>query len=92
MYTVTWRKPALDEFARIVDYTKIEWGQIQADKLVLLFEQATDSLVSSPKIGRRIRRKNAYVLVLSKIPFVMLYELLEEEIFINQIIHMSKRR
>jgi len=92
MYKVTWRKPAHNELLHIIDYTKTEWGREQAGKLVDIFEQAIFALARSPKLGRKVRRKNVYVRVLSKVPFVILYEFDEEEVFINQVIHMSRRR
>jgi plasmid stabilization system protein ParE len=92
MYKATWRKPALDDLARIVDYTKTEWGQTQATKLIATFEQATEALSESPKIGRKARRKNVYVFVLSRVPFVILYDFDGQYIFVNQVIHTSRRR
>ncbi len=92
MYKATWRNPALDDLSRIVGYTKTEWGQAQAIKLIAIFEQATEALSESPKIGRKVRRKNVYVFVLSKVPFVILYDFDGQEIFVNQVIHTSKRR
>ena len=92
MYKVTWRKPALDDVAKIVTYTKIEWGIAQADKIVDIFEQTTRFLSESPKIGKRVRRKNVYALVLSKVPFVVVYEMKGQDVIVNKVIHMSKRR
>lgn len=92
MYKATWRNPALDDLAHIVDYTEIEWGEAQAAKLIATFEQATRVLSESPELGRNVRRKNVYVFVLSKVPFVILYDFNGQEVFINQVIHTSKRR
>ena len=92
MHNVIWRKSAEDDVAQITYYTNIEWGHIQAEKLIEIFEQTTISLTESPKIGRRVRRKNVYVFTLSKVPFVILYEISGTDIFINQVIHMRKRR
>jgi plasmid stabilization system protein ParE len=92
MYKVTWRNPALRELENILDYTKSEWGHEQAIHLMILFKQMSHLLSSSPKIGKAIRRKNTFALVLSKVPFVVFYELCDDEVFVNQVIHMSKRR
>jgi plasmid stabilization system protein ParE len=92
MLKVTWREDALDEVSHIIRYTKAEWGHSQSKKLVELFEQAQNIIASSPKLGKQVRRKNVHVYILTKVPFVFLYEFNEEEIFINQVIHTSKRR
>jgi plasmid stabilization system protein ParE len=92
MLKVTWREDALDEVAHIIRYTKADWGNSQSKKLVEVFERAQNVIASSPKFGKRVRRKNVYVYILSKVPFVFLYEFEDEEIFINQVIHTSKRR
>ena len=92
MYKVTWRKLALDDVANIVIYTKKEWGITQADRVIEVFEQTTQFLSESPLLGKRVRRKNMFVLALSKVPFVVIYEMRERDVFVNKVIHMSKRR
>ncbi len=93
MYKVTWRKPALDDLSNIIEYTKTEWGSEQAGKLVDIFERVNSLLAESPKMGRRVRRENVYAWFLSKLPFVILYEFDDkEEVFVNQVIHTSRRR
>lgn len=93
MYKVTWLKPALDELVHIIEYTKTEWGREQAVKLVNIFEKVNSSLAESPKMGRRVRRENVYVWFVPKLPFVILYEFDDkEEVFVNQVIHTSRRR
>ena len=92
MYKVIWRKSALHDAGSIVVYTKIEWGQIQAEMIVDIFEQTTVFLSESPKLGRRVRRKNTYTLVLSKVPFVIVYQVSGESVYVIQVIHTSRRR
>jgi plasmid stabilization system protein ParE len=92
MLKVSWREDAINEVAHIVEYTKAEWGHSQSKKLVEVFEQAQNVIATSPKLGKRVRRKNVYVYILPKVPFVFLYEFNGEEIFINQVIHTSKSR
>jgi plasmid stabilization system protein ParE len=92
MYKVTWRKSALVDGGSIVTYTKTKWGQIQAGKVVDLLEQTTEFLSESPKMGRRVHRKNTFALVLPKVPFVIVYQISGENVYVNQVIHTSRRR
>ncbi len=92
MYIVKWSKPALDDAGYIVEYTKGKWGQIQAENVIAVLEQASLFISESPKMGRRVRRKNTFALVLSKLPFVIVYQISGENVFIKQIIHTSRRR
>ena len=92
MHKVIWRKSAEDDVAQITHYTNIERGHVQAGKLIEICEQATNFLAESPKMGRQVRRNNVYVFTLTKVPFVILYEINGSDIFINQVIHMRKRR
>ncbi len=92
MYKVKWHKSALDDVASVVTYTKNEWGKVQAGKVVGMLEQATVFLSESPRMGRRIRYKNTYALVLPKVPFVIIYQMSGVNVHIHQIIHTSRRR
>ena len=92
MYKVIWLKSALADAESLVTYTKSEWGQVQAEKLIDVLEQTTVFLSNSPKLSRRVRRKNTYVLVLPKVPFVIVYHMSEEKVYVNQVIHTSRRR
>ncbi len=88
---VTLRKQARVDFTKIIEYTENEWGFDQAAELVFIFETALMSLVDSPKLGRKIIRENSRALSLSKLPFVILYQIKGREIIVRQIIHMRKR-
>jgi plasmid stabilization system protein ParE len=92
MHKVTWRNPALSDLGQIINYTNREWGYAQAGKIIDLFEQTTRFLAGTPLVGRKARRKNVYILTLSKVPYVLVYEIIQDEIFVTQVIHMSKRR
>jgi plasmid stabilization system protein ParE len=92
MYTVRWRKSALDDATAIVTYTKNEWGVVQAEKLVAMFEQTTVFLSGSPKVGRPVRYKNTFALVMSKVPFVIVYQISGDNVYVHQVIHTSRRR
>lgn len=89
---VTLRKQARVDFTKIIEYTENEWGFDQTAELVFIFETAFLSLVGSPKLGRKIIRENSRALTLSKLPFVILYQIKGREIIVRQIIHMRKRR
>ena len=89
---VTWRKRARTDFTHILEYTENEWGFVQAASLVVVFETALSTLVESPLMGRKITRQNNRALVLSKVPFVIVYQIRGQEVIVRQIIHMRKRR
>jgi plasmid stabilization system protein ParE len=91
MYKVIWLKSAQEDAWSIVMYTKTEWGQIQAEKLIDILEQSTVFMTESPKLGRLVRSKNTYVLVLPKVPFVIVYYMIEEKVYVTQVIHTSRR-
>jgi plasmid stabilization system protein ParE len=92
MNYVTWRKRARTDFTHILEYTENEWGYAQAGSLVRVFETALATLVESPLIGRESDHLNSRALVLSEVPFVILYQVRGNEVIVRQIIHMSKRR
>jgi plasmid stabilization system protein ParE len=89
---VTWRKRARTDFTHILEYTENEWGYAQVASLVVVFETALSTLVESPLMGRKITRENNRALVLSKVPFVIVYQIRGHEVIVRQIIHMRKRR
>jgi plasmid stabilization system protein ParE len=89
---VTWRKRARTDFAHILEYTENEWGYAQAGSLVRIFETALITLVKSPLIGRETGHRDIRALVLSEVPYVILYQISNNEVVVRQIIHMRKRR
>lgn len=91
MNSVTLRNRARTDLVQIIEYTKKEWGKKQADELVAAFEIAFSSLVDSPLMGRKVVRRNNRALIVSKLPFMILYQVQGKEIMIRQIIHTSRR-
>ncbi len=83
---------AQQDLYKIQSYTNEVWGNLKAVELQMIIDRAYTRLVFSPFVGRRTNKKDTFVLTLGKLPFVMIYKIDDEFIYITQVIHNKRNR
>jgi toxin ParE1/3/4 len=86
-----WTQPAARDFTHICDYTRERDGPTAARRVALAIYEGVSSLTHFPQRGRPGRRLNTRELVLSGLPFVVVYRIREEVIEINRILHGAQQ-
>ena len=83
---------AQKDLYQIQIYTFEMWGNSKVIELQDIVDNAYHLLTFSPSVGKKIKIKNTYALVLGKLPFVMIYKIDDEYIYISQFIHTKRNR
>jgi toxin ParE1/3/4 len=81
-----WTEEAASDLERIADYL-VEHAPERAAQLVRAVYEAPVSLLTFPNRGRRGRREETRELVLSPLPYVVVYAVRGEVIYIVRILH-----
>jgi len=92
MLQVKWRASALSDAELIVTYTKDCWGQEKADVIIRLFAESAALLSRMPRLGRPLKDREVFALILQKVPFVFIYHIETEHVVIDQVLHTRRRR
>jgi plasmid stabilization system protein ParE len=88
---VRWTKPAADDLTHISDYTQEHFGPAQARRTALAIYEAADSLTTLPSRGRPGRKPNTRELVISGLPFVIIYRIRGDAIEITRVLHGAQK-
>ncbi len=83
---------AQNDLYKIQTYTFEMWGDSKAIELQNIVDSAYSFLTFSPFVGKKTKFKNTYALVLGRLPFVMIYKLDDDYIYISQFIHTKRNR
>jgi len=83
---------AQKDLYKIQTYTFKMWGDLKAVELQNIVDSAYRFLTFSPFVGKKTKFKNTYALVLGKLPFVMIYKVDDDYIYISQFIHTKRKR
>ena len=83
---------AQKDLYKLQTYTFEMWGNFKVVELQDIVESAYSFLTFSPFAGKKTNSKNTYALVLGKLPFVMIYKLDDNYIYISQFIHTKRNR
>ena len=92
MNQVRIRKQARKELEDILKYTKDNWGEQQVSIFINQFDDLLFYLSFSPHLGRKTKLLNTYTIPFSKLPFVILYEVKDDFVIVNKVIHTKCHR
>ncbi len=92
MHHIILRKRSCLAIARITEQTAEKWGNAKSTELTLIFQSALLTISESPLIGRRIKINNVFVLTLSKVPFVIVYQVTKDTVQIITVLHTKRNR
>ena len=92
MRQIILRKRAQLGLEQIVESTEQEWGNKQAVALVHFFRQSFLMIAEFPYIGRPYHGEDAMVYVMSKVPFVIIYQVKVDSVRIVKILHTKRNR
>lgn len=87
--TVIWTEGAAHDLAGIVDYIRQDNPEAGRRVAKTIFEEVL-SLVSMPYRGRKRLTDNSRELVFAPWPYVAVYEVIEDKVFIKAIRHTSR--
>ena len=88
---VRWTQPAADDLTHICDYTLDQFGPTQARSTALTIYESAESLCALPNRGRPGRIRNTRELIVSGLPFLIIYRIREGSIEINRVLHGAQK-
>lgn len=88
---IRWTGPALADFMRICDHSNLHFGPGRGRRTALQIYEAVDSLADFPNIGRVGRKADTSELVISGLPFLVVYRLNDGTIEIVRILHGAQK-
>ena len=89
---IHWTEPAIQDFTYICDQSTIQFGDdSRSRRTALRIYEAVDSLTAFPHIGRPGRKPGTSELVISALPFVVIYRLKNDSIEIVRILHGAQK-
>jgi toxin ParE1/3/4 len=87
---IVWRRAALDDLESIRGFIE----QDNPDAAARVYEairSAVDPLAAHPNIGRAGRVDGTRELVLSSLPYIVVYRIVEEQVRILAVMHTSRQ-
>jgi toxin ParE1/3/4 len=88
---VRWTQPAVDDLTQICEYTDERFGGIQARRAAIALFDGVESLRVLPNRGRPGRRANTRELVVTGLPFLIIYRLHDDAIEVTRILHSAQK-
>jgi addiction module RelE/StbE family toxin len=85
-----WTRGAADDLQRIADHL-IERAPTRAGDLVRTLYDAPRSLLTFPSRGRSGKRAGTRELVLSPLPYVIVYQVRGDQVIVVRILHGAQR-
>ena len=77
---VRWTQPAADDLLHICDYTAERFGAAQARRVADAIYESAASLHEMPNRGRPGRKPNTREMIISGLPFVIIYRVGQEAV------------
>ena len=88
---VRWTQPAADDLLHICDYTADHFGAVQARRVADAIYETATSLQEMPNRGRKGRKPGTREMLISGLPFVIIYRVGQEAVEIARILHTSQQ-
>ncbi len=88
---IRWTGLALADFTHICDHSDLHFGPVRGRRTALQIYEAVDSLAGFPNIGRSGRKAGTSELVISGLPFLVVYRLKDETVEIVRILHGAQK-
>jgi toxin ParE1/3/4 len=87
---IRWSPESAADFAGIVDYIS-EQNPSAADRIARTIYDSTTSLESFPRRGRPGRVEGTRELILSPLPFIIVYRIKDNLVEVARVLHGSQR-
>ncbi|MFZ0418747.1 MAG: type II toxin-antitoxin system RelE/ParE family toxin [Candidatus Sulfotelmatobacter sp.] len=88
---IRWTDPALQDFTQICDYIDQHSGGATSRRVALSIHLELDLLANFPECGRTGRKPNTRELVLSSVPYIVVYRIHDNSVEIVRILHGAQR-
>jgi toxin ParE1/3/4 len=88
---VRWTQPAADDLLHICDYTAERFGAAQARRVADAIYATAASLQDMPNRGRKGRKPNTREMLISGLPYVIIYRVGQDTVEIIRILHTSQQ-
>jgi toxin ParE1/3/4 len=88
---VRWTKPAAGDLAHICDYTENRFGAAQARSAALAIYETADGLQDMLNRGRIGRKSGTREVMVTGLPFVIVYRVGKEAVEIVRILHGAQQ-
>jgi toxin ParE1/3/4 len=85
-----WTEEAADDLERIADYLLIH-APGRAPELIRAVYDAPSTLLTFPNRGRPGKREGTRELVLTPLPYIVVYKVLSDVIFVVRILHGAQQ-
>jgi toxin ParE1/3/4 len=85
-----WTEEAADDLQRIADYLLIH-APGRAPELLRVIYDAPSTLLTFPNRGRPGKREGTRELVLTPLPYIVVYKVLGDVIFVVRILHSAQQ-
>jgi toxin ParE1/3/4 len=90
MMQLRWTEEAASDLARITDYLQIH-TPARAPQLIRVVYEAPATLLAFPNRGRPGRKEGTRELVLTPLPYVLVYTVLGDVVFVVRILHGAQQ-
>jgi toxin ParE1/3/4 len=87
---VRWTEPAADDLTRICDYIRDHNSAATARRVALIVYRTVGSLRKFPYRGRPGRKEGTRELVLTDLPYLVIYRVRENVVEISRILHAAQ--
>ena len=87
---VQWTEAAAVDLQQIADYL-VTHSPEQAPRLTGMLCEAADSLLQFPHRGRNGKRPGTRELVLTPLPWILVYAVRDESVYVVRILHGAQR-
>ena len=88
---VRWTEPAARDLTTICDYIEEHNGKVMARRVALSVYERVGGLENFPETGRGGRRAGTRELVVTGLPYVVIYRVRHDAIEILRILHGAQR-
>jgi plasmid stabilization system protein ParE len=92
MHQLRLRTKAKSDIFAIESYTRKKWGKEKVIEVEEIIRHSFESIVRAPFLGRRTREEYVFARALTSVPFVIVYKVDADYIYILRIMHTKRNR
>jgi plasmid stabilization system protein ParE len=92
MQQIRLRTKAKSDLCAVVSYTRQQWGEEKVIEIETIIRGSFELIVRAPYLGRRTREESVFVKTLPRVPFVIVYKVSADYIYILRIMHTKRNR
>lgn len=92
MRQIRLRSKARADLFAIDLYTRKQWGDQKAKETEMALKHSLDLILETPHLGRKTRVELVLVKAMSSLPFVIVYKITDDHIYILRIMHTKRNR